>query len=206
MKRLDTIFVVCLTAYAGALLAKEPLGWWAGQMGITEGELVNGSKSPDGKYGLFEFNFWAGKTPDSATTATGIGLAPVDRSQLLFVIDSRTKWMTDKKVTSFLTFLWSSDSSMLATHDSGDKHSKVSICRVSDGRVSSLDLPDLLAIACARLGVARTAVSASGQLPEKWLSKEVLLIAIHVVINGRKMTAKVPIHIDGNGTVSTQQP
>ncbi|NJK90396.1 MAG: hypothetical protein HC904_00315 [Blastochloris sp.] len=185
--------------------AREPEEWWSRQRGITEGILVEGSVSPDKKYALFEFHKWEGQTSDSATTATGVGIAPADRSKLLFIIDSRTKWMTDKKVTSFLTFKWNDDSTLLATHDSGAKHSKLNIYRIpNSGSAVSLEVPDLLTIATKKLGIPTSTVSSSGQTPIRWRTPHVLEVSVGVNTLKGKLTTIVPLHIDAEGKVSTQ--
>ena len=185
--------------------AREPEEWWPRQRGITEGVLVEGSASPDKKYALFEFHKWDGQRSESATTATGIGLAPADCSKLLFIIDSRTKWMTDKKVTSFLTFKWNDDSTLLATHDSGAKHSKLNIYRISNsGSATSLEVPDLLASATKKLGIPTSTVSSSGQTPKRWRTLQILEVSVGLNTPKGKLTTTVPIHVDAEGTVSTQ--
>ncbi len=185
--------------------SREPEESWSRQGGITEGVLVEGSASPDKKYALFEFHKWDGQTSDSATTATGVGLAPADRSKLLFIIDSRTKWMTDKKVISFLTFKWNDDSTLLATHDSGAKHSKLNIYRISNsGSAMSLEVPDLLAIATKKLGIPTSAVSSSGQTPIRWRTPQDLEVSVGMNTPKGKLTTTVSIHVDAEGTVSTQ--
>lgn len=185
--------------------SREPEEWWSRQLGITEGVLVEGSASPDKKYALFEFHIWDGQTPDSATTATGIGLAPADRSKLLFIVDSRTKWMTDKKVTSFLTFKWNDDSKLLATHDSGAKHSKLNVYRISKtGSATKLEIPDLLSIAPKKLGISIATVSSSGQTPTRWLTPEIIEVSVGLTTPKGKSTTTIPLHVDAEGSVSTQ--
>jgi hypothetical protein len=199
------IAAFALFGVATVAVAHEPEEWWSRQRGITEGVLVEGSASPDKKYALFEFHVWDGQTPDSATTATGIGLAPADRSKLLFVIDSRTKWMTDKKVTYFLTFKWNTQSTLLATHDSGAKHSKLNIYRVSEsGAATELEVPDLLRIATKKIGIPAATVSSSGQTPLKWQTPQVVEVSIGMTTSKGKLTTTVPLHIDAEGKVSTQ--
>lgn len=164
---------------------------------------MEGSSSPDKKYALFEFHKWDGQTPDSATTATGVGLAPADRSKLLFIIDSRTKWMTDKKVTSFLTFRWNDDSTLLATHDSGAKHSKVNLYRISNASATSLEVPDLLAIAAKKLGILTSTIASSGQTPIRWRTPQILEVSVGMNTPKGKLTTTVSLHVDAEGTVST---
>lgn len=185
--------------------SREPEEWWSRQRGITEGVLVEGSASPDKKYALFEFHLWDGQTSGSATTATGIGLAPADHSKLLFIIDSRTKWMTDKKVTTFLAFKWNNDSTLLATHDSGAKHSKLNIYRVSkSGSATSLEIPDLLAIATKKLGIPTATASSSGETPMRWRTHQVLEVSVGVTTAKGKLTTTIPLHVGAEGAVSTQ--
>jgi len=148
---------------------------------------------------------WDGQNPESATTATGIGLAPADRSKLLFLIDSRTKSMTDKKVTSFLTFKWNNDSTLLATHDSGAKHSKLNIYRLSkSGAATALDVPDLLAAAAKKLGIPPASVLSSGQTPVKWRTPQIVEVSVGMVTSKGKLTTIIPLRVDAEGSVSMQ--
>jgi hypothetical protein len=181
--------------------SREPEERWSTQRGITEGVLVEGSASPDKKYALFEYHWWDGENP---TTETFVGLAPADRSKLLFNVDSRTEMQTDKKVTSFLTFKWNGDSTLLATHDTGAKHSKLNIYRISNsGSVTSLEVPDLLAFATNKLGIQSAAVSSSGQTPIRWRIPQVLEVSVGMNTPKGKLTTTVSIHVDAEGTVST---
>jgi hypothetical protein len=175
---------------------------WGSERGITQGHLIKGSESPNRKYGLYEFSHWAGSTPDSATTATAVGLAPVDRSRLLYVIDSRTKWMTDKEVASFLTFHWNSDSTLLATHDSGSKHSKLRIYQVTaPERVVQLEVPDLVQIAAKNLGIDPLSVRASGQVPLRWTASDSLQVSVRLLTGSGKREATIQLRIDDQGKV-----
>lgn len=203
--KIKLIAAFAIMGLATIAASREPEEWVSRQRGITEGVLVEGSASPDKKYALFEFHMWAGQTPDSATTATGIGLAPADRSQLLFIVDSRTKWMTDKKVTSFLTFKWNNDSTLLATHDSGAKQSKLNVYRISKtGSATELKIPDLLSIATKKLGIPIAAVSSSGQTPTRWLTPEIMEVSVGLTTPKGKSTTTIPLHLDADGNVSTQ--
>jgi hypothetical protein len=201
MKLIFTIVMFLIGKCETPLVAAEPEKWLATEKGITSGRFIPGSTSPDGKHALYEFNFSEG---DVSLTANGIGLAPVDRSKLLFVIDSRTEWMTDKKVTSFLTVMWTPGSSLLATHDTGSKHSKVRIYRIHDGAASSLEVPDLLNAACARLAVTKASVSASGEIPSRWLNNQTLEVTVRLTAGGRKLTARIPVRIADDRSISLQ--
>jgi hypothetical protein len=121
------------------------------------------------------------------------------------MVDSRTKWMTDKEVTAFLTFEWNSDSTLLATHDSGAKHSKLNIYRISPtGDATSLEVPDLVSIAAAKLGLSAATVSASGQRPVKWLDPQVIEVSVGLTTSKGKQTARIPLRIEKDGRISTQ--
>jgi hypothetical protein len=183
---------------------KDPDPSWANQKGITAGTLVKRSMSPDGKLALFEFFYWDGDTPDTAMTSSGIGLAPLDRSKLLFDIGSRTKWQTDKEVPTFLTFLWNPDSTLLAAHDSLDKHSKLNVFRVTKAGVTSLDIPDLLKIASAKLGIDSSTVSASGQLPSRWIQARALEVTVRMTSPRGKHVTKLMLDFHDDGSVSAR--
>jgi len=89
--------------------------------------------------------------------------------------------MSDRKVTTFPAFKWNSDSTLLATHDSGAKHSKLNIYRVSkSGSATLLEVPDLLAIAPKKLGIPTATVSSSGQTPMRWWTPGILEVSVGV--------------------------
>ena len=204
MKLLLTTLVAIAVCILDNGFSKDPDPSWANQKGITAGTLVNRSKSPDGKLALFEFFYWDGDTPDTAMTSSGIGLAPLDRSKLLFDTGSRTKWQTDKEVPSFLTFLWNPDSTLLATHDSLDKHSKLNVFRVTTAGVTSLDIPDLLKISSAKLGIDSSTVSASGQLPSRWIQARALEVTVRMTSPRGKHATKFILDFHDDGSVSAR--
>ncbi len=167
--------------------------------GVKAGDLVKGSISPDGKYALFEYH-----PVDSGleTTESAIALAPADRSRWLLDIDSVTKWMTDKDVPSFLSFRWNSKSTLLATHDATRLHSTARIYRVQEGKAALLEIPDLLAAACQKLGIKRPQVSASGQIPGEWNADDVLVVTVRLTVGSRKTSEKLRLKVADDGTVT----
>ena len=204
MKLLLTTLVAIAVCILDNGFSKDPDPSWVYQKGITAGTLVKRSKSPDGKLALFEFFYWDGDTPDTAMTSSGIGLAPLDRSKLLFDTGSRTKWQTNKEVPSFLTFLWTPDSTLLATHDSLDKHSKLNVFRVTTAGVTSLDIPGLLKISSAKLGIDSSTVSASGQLPSRWIQARALEVTVRMTSPRGKHVTKFILDFHDDGSVSAR--
>jgi len=199
------LLLIFLLFAAVPLQSREAEAAWARERGISEGVLVERSESPDGRYALFEFHRWEGGVAAGETTVTGIGLAPMDRSRLLFVIDSRTKWMTDRNVTSFLDALWNPPSTLLATHDSGAKHSRLNLYKISEtGSASALEIPDLLSVGAAKLGIAAGAVKSSGQIPLRWIDEATLEVNVRMTTPEETLAVKVPLHIDACGHASAQ--
>ena len=204
MKLLLTTLVAIAICTLNSGFCKDPDPTWATPKGITAGTLIKRSESPDGKLALFEFFYWDGDTPDTAMTSSGIGLAPLDRSKLLFDIGSRTKWQTDKEVPSFLTFLWNPDSTLLAVQDSLDKHSKLSVFRVTKAGVTSLEIPDILKIASVKLGINSSIVSASGQLPSRWIQARALEVTVRMTFSRGKHVTKIILDFHDDGSVSAR--
>lgn len=188
---------------AGSLPARDADPEWANQKGITAGTLVPGSVSPDGKHALYEFFNWEAGTPESANTQTGIGLAPTDRSKLLFRINSRTKWSTDKEVNSFLSTRWNPESTLLATHDSMDKHSKLCIYRLAGGSATELEIPDLLPVAAKKLKIDVAKVASSGQVPLRWKEAGVLEVSVRLTTAAQgKPSTILLVQVDPQGKVT----
>jgi len=175
--------------------------WVSSEKGISKGRLVKGSTSPDGRFALFEFNHWEG---EGETTATAVGLAPVDRSQLLYAIESCTEWQTNKKVISFLTFKWNPTSEFLATHDSLAKNSALHLYKLRDGKAIELALPDLLTKALAQTQLTKKNILSSGQIPEQWLEDNRLKVFICLNTNAGQQTIPLILTIQENGSVSVE--
>jgi hypothetical protein len=133
-----------------------------------------------------------------------VGIKTADGSKLLCNIDSATKWMTDREVTSFLTVSWNKDSTVLATHEALGRHSRLNLYWVRDGGADSLEVPDLLAPACAALGIKRSAAQSSGQLPEKWIDATTLEVRVRVKAGGRERSKLFTLRIGDDGSVSFQ--
>lgn len=188
---LGAMALVCWGSLAAQNPQQEPV-----RSGITKGRLIKGSTSPDGKYALFEYHL----IPED--TKTGVGIKPVDRSKLLCDVDSRTKWMTDREVHTFLDFLWNADSSVLATHDSLLRHSRLSLYQLSEGTAKVLDVPDLLGEACKRLGISKAKVSSSGQVPVKWTAAKSLEIKVRLKLKGGRMASTTLRIAIANGKVA----
>lgn len=183
MKTVVLIGVITLTS-GGSLWAQDPERKPV-EGGITKGGIVKGSTSPDGRYALIEYHF----IPEE--TKTRIGIKPVDRSRLLCEVDSRTKWMTDREVPTFLDFLWSADSTLLATHDSLVRHSYLSMYQVAQGTAKALAVPDLLVVACKRLGISKSKVASSGQVPVKWTTNKRLNVRVRLKLKSGKAASAV---------------
>jgi len=204
MKLLLTTLVATAICTPNVGFCKDPDPSWASQKGITAGTLIEKSQSPDGKLALFEFFYWDGDTPNTAMTSSGIGLAPLDRSKLLFDTGSRTKWETNKEVPSFLTFLWNPDSTLLATHDSLSKHSKLNVFCVTKAGVTSLDIPDILKIASTKLGIDSSTITASGQLPGRWIQARALEVTVRMKSPRGKYVKNFILDFHDDGTITAR--
>jgi len=149
---------------------------WEQEKGISTGQIIRDSASPDRKWALFEFHHFDG----DITTITGIAIAPQDHSRVLYVIDSRTKWMTDLEVPTFLTWRWNASSTQLATHDSGLKNSSMDLYRLKGEKAVRVTLPDILGFATRQAGLGPDKISSSAQIPVRWIDDETLEILVRM--------------------------
>ena len=200
MKSIFSFIVVCVTVVVAKSQEIPPEDWWGELKGIKDGVIVKGSKSPNGKYALFEYHF---RPPDE--TKSRIGLAPIDRAKLLYNIDSATKWMTDREVITFLSVLWNQNSDLLATHSSLARHSELRLYRLRETKAFGLKIPDLLKIAQVKHGLSRSDIRFSGQVPKKWHRRDLLEVAVTLKTKSRRFTTPVLLLIGSDGIVSVKR-
>lgn len=158
---------LCLVTLAPSWIAAESIL----PADIRAGTLVPGSISPDKKHCLLEVFA-------SGTTQSAVIFAPADRTANMGVAPLATVWSTDVPYSKRAIVLWATDSATVALHDSLNKHSTLSIHRVSDGLFASLPVPDLLEAACRKWGINRSDLVSSGQRPLRWNSEDMVVVEV----------------------------
>lgn len=83
--------------------------------------------------------------------------------------------IADRSPESYLTVLWSTNSTRVAIHDSAGKHSRVEVFALAGSGCRRIHVPDLFALMVAQGIVPETAKS-SGEEPLQWLDDNHLLV------------------------------
>jgi hypothetical protein len=159
--------LLCLAALAPPWVAAESIR----AADIRSGTLVPGSISPDKKHCLLEVFA-------SGTTQSAVIFAPTERTANMGLAPLATVWSTDVPYSKRAIVLWSPDGATIALHDSLNKHSTLSIHRMSGGVFASLAVPDLLEAACSTWGINRGDLVSSGQRPLRWNSKDMIVVEV----------------------------
>lgn len=182
---------------SGKLEADGPEGNTAQRILRFTGQKVWGSESPDGKHALFEYRF-----PLDGKTTARIAIAPVDRTKNLGHIDSRTRWSSGRDVSFFLKFLWNSEGTILATHDSDAGHTSLDLYRLQgEAETRRLEIPDLFAEACERLGIEKARADSSGQIPHRWIRPDLLEVKVRLRVGEQRIMKTLRISISETGEV-----
>lgn len=176
--------------------------WLAGESvtpaDIRAGKLVPGSTSPDKKFFLLEV-FHDG------TTQNSVIFSNADRTANLGWASLATVWSTDIPYPKRTVIIWSPDSTLVALHDSLNKHSVVAIYRNSDSGFVSLEVPDLLAEACRRWSVARADLVSSGQRPLRWDGNDKVAVEVSAKRkSGKKLTTTVHLIVPDEAPIKVR--
>jgi hypothetical protein len=126
---------------------------------------IPNTRSPDGRYALFAIS--------TEGTAGVTGIASTGRQRCLAVTSVFQYGLNydDRRPQSYLTVLWSADSSRVAIHDSARKHSRLEVYRINATTARRIDVSGSLTQAMA----AETLVS-SGQEPLEWVGNARLVV------------------------------
>ena len=165
---------------------------------LSRERILPNSTSPNGQLCFIEgFN--------GPTTATAIVLASTDLRRVLADASLATLYSTDKPYKGRITILWSPDSIRVATHDSINKHSKLTILRTEGDSFTTVPLPDLLHAACQRWGVSREAVTSSGQRPANWTAADTLTVEVSAKLKaGNQRTTTLQLNVPKDGAAAIQ--
>ena len=165
---------------------------------IRAGKLVPGSTSPDKKLCLLEV-FHDG------TTQNSVIFSNADRTANLGWASLATVWSTDIPYSKRAVIIWSPDSTLVALHDSLNKHSVVDIYRRSDSGFATLETPDLLVEACRRWSVDRADLVSSGQRPLRWDSDDKIAVEVSAKRkSGKKLTTTFHLFVPKEGPIKAR--
>lgn len=79
---------------------------------------------------------------------------------------------------------------------------KLNVFRITKAGVTSLDMPDILKIARAKLGVDPSTFSASGQLPSRWIQARALEVTVRMRSPRGKHSTIVILDLHDDGSIS----
>jgi hypothetical protein len=148
-----------------------------GEFEVTDRNLedafeIPGSRSPNGQFALYCIN-------RGDTTAKFIGIMPTSRESLGLETQLFSHGSDRKGYKRFLKVVWSSDSNLVAAHDSSKRHSELFIYAVQNEFIKQLRIPDFSAIMKSKLPTD-VKVQSSGQIPMSWLSRTELLVLVRL--------------------------
>lgn len=152
---------------------------------------IPNTRSPDGKLALFSVYL-------EGTTAAVAAIVTTDRKRCLAVSSSLPYGsnVRDRKPESYLTVLWSTNSTHVAIHDSSQKHSKLEVfaCGESEGR--QVELPDLFNIMTAK-GTIPPSPRSSGQEPLEWIDDKRLIVEVRAeTTSGEKVSKRITLDVE----------
>jgi hypothetical protein len=148
-----------------------------GEFEVTAKNLENafeipGSRSPDGVYALYCIN-------RGLTTATFIGIMPTTRESLGLETKLFQHGSDKKEYKQFFKVVWTSDSSLVAAHDSSKRHSELFVYKIQNGSIAQLNVPDLVSIMKTTLP-ENIEIRSSGQIPIRWVSPTELIVLVRL--------------------------
>ncbi len=188
-------FIAILTILASNLYGQESIT----TDNLKAGSLFKDSKSTEG-VGLYCINH-------GLTTITSMVLLGEDQDQIIATIPIRSTYSTPKEFKNWLTVKWNPNGTMVAIQDSLDKHSQVIIYRkIDDGTFTRVTLPDMLKLeAGGRMGIDVSTIVSSGQEPDEWKSKNILMVKYRFKTKDGKLYRRtLPISVDDKGEYSPQ--
>ena len=184
------IFILTSTLYGESRITPDNL---------KGGKLFKGSESTQ-RIGLYCINC-------GLTTMTRMVLMSKAQDKILASIPVRSTNSIDKHHKNWLTVKWNTQGNLVAIHDALDKHSKVLIYRrVVDGTFKAVELPDMLKVeGASRLGLDVSSIVSSGQEPDTWRNKNLLMVKYRFrTKNGKLYRRTLPIFIDDAGNYQQQ--
>ncbi|MCC5850396.1 MAG: M48 family metalloprotease [Verrucomicrobia bacterium] len=156
---------------------------------------IPNTRSPDGRYALFAISIEG--------TAGVTGIASTDRQRCLALTSVFNYGLSvdDRRPQSYLTVLWSADSSHVAIHDSARKHSRLEVYRVSATTAQEINVVDVLARA-----TGNDPLVSSGQEPLEWVENNGLVVECRGRLQTGEMYRKrVTVHIANETTNPAQE-
>ena len=161
---------------------------------------IPNARSPNGKLALFSVYL-------DGTTGAVVGIVTTDRKRCFAVTSSHPYGanVRDRTPKSYLTVLWSSNSTHVAIHDSASKHSRLQVFVLDDSGGRQVALPHLLPIMIADGTVASPVVS-SGEEPLEWIDDNRLLVEFRSKTDsGERVSRRITIDTE-KGTASNASP
>jgi hypothetical protein len=151
---------------------------------------IPNTRSPDGQYALFAIS--------TEGTAGVTGIATSNRKTCLAITSVFEYGLNydDRKPTSYLTVLWSSDSTYVAIHDSARKHSRLEVFAFGDSGARKVEFPDLFMVMSAQDIMPPNPLS-SGQEPLEWIDAKHLVVEVRAKTqSGKKVSKQMTLDLE----------
>ncbi len=152
---------------------------------------IPGTRSPDGKLALFSVYL-------EGTTAAVAAIVTTNRTRCLAVTSSLPYGsnVRDRKPESYLTVLWSTNSTHVAIHDSARKHSRLEVFAFGESGGRQVKIPDLFKIMTTKGIIPPTSLS-SGQEPLEWIDDKRLVVEIRAKTRlGEKISKRTTLELE----------
>jgi hypothetical protein len=133
---------------------------------------IPNTRSPDGKFALFSVYL-------DGTTFAVAAIVTTDRKRCLAVASSFPYGsnVRDRKPKSYLTVLWSTNSTYVAIHDSARRHSLLEVFACSESGGQQVELPNLFKMMSTKDFIPANPRS-SGQKPIEWIENKRLVVEV----------------------------
>ena len=146
------------------------------------------TRSPNGKLALYSVYL-------EGTTAAVAAIITTNLKRCLAVTSSLPYGsnVRDRKPESYLTVLWSTNSTYVAIHDSARKHSRLEVFAFGESRGRQVELPDLFRIMTAK-GIMPPNPLSSGQEP---IDNKHLVVEVRAKTkSGEKVSKRITLDLE----------
>ncbi len=152
---------------------------------------IPNTRSPDGKFAIFSVYL-------DGTTFAVAAIVTTDRKRCLAVTSSLPYGsnVRDRKPKSYLTVLWSTNSTYVAVHDSARRHSRLEVFACSESGGRQVALPNLFKMMSTK-GLIPPNPRSSGQKPIEWIENKRLVVEVRAKTrSGKKVSKRITLDLE----------
>jgi hypothetical protein len=190
--------LICSLLLALPAISETPLDAAGFRINLHRATMIRGSTSPDQNWAIFHVTY-------RDTTASAFVFGSTNRKTLAGFapsFHSVSSGRLDHQPTNTFQVVWSQDSAFVAIHDGGERHSKLHLFRVRDEKFARLQVPDLLKAAFPDIQLDRQPQAASGQVPIRWLTNDLLLVSVRLRARNKTKQEPLEVHVNRDDVVT----